>query len=99
MAKIPIAVISESSDHSRIAAFTCTNTIVNELKKRIKDSMKKVILWSDGCPSQFRSKYGFALMTYFDKLVQVKWHYNEAHNEKVSIVGLARQLKEWFLGW
>ena len=98
MAKIPIAVISESSDHSRIAAFTCTNTIVNELKKRIKDSMKKVILWSDGCPSQFRSKYGFALMTYFDKLVQVKWHYNEAHNEKVSIVGVGETIKRVVFG-
>ena len=37
LAKIPIAVISKSSDHSQIAAFTCTNTIVNELKKRMKD--------------------------------------------------------------
>ena len=33
LAKIPIAVISESSNHSRIAAFTCTNAIVNKLKK------------------------------------------------------------------
>ena len=37
LVKIPIAVINESSDHSRIAAFTCTNAIVNELKKRMKD--------------------------------------------------------------
>ena len=36
-AKIPIAVISESSDHSRIAVFICTNAIVNELKKRMKE--------------------------------------------------------------
>ena len=33
LAKIPIAVISESNNHSRIAAFTCTNAIVNELKE------------------------------------------------------------------
>ena len=50
-AKIPVVVISESSDYSRIGAFTCTNTIVNELKKRMKDSLKKVILWSDGWSS------------------------------------------------
>ena len=56
LAKVPIAVISESSDHSQIAAFTCTSAIVNELKKRMNDSLKKVILWSDGCSSQFRSK-------------------------------------------
>ena len=35
LAKIPIAVTGQSSHHSRIAAFTCTNAIVNELKKRI----------------------------------------------------------------
>ena len=33
LAKITIAVISESSDHSQIAVFTCTNAIVNELKR------------------------------------------------------------------
>ena len=66
-AKIPIAAISESSDRSRIATFICTNAIVNESKKRMKDLLKKAILRSDGCLSQFPSKYMFALMTHFDK--------------------------------
>ena len=82
LAKIPIAVTSESSDHSRIAAFNCTNAIVNELKKRMKDSLKKVSLWSDECSSQIHSKYVFALMTHFDKSVQLEWHYNKAHYEE-----------------
>ena len=47
LAKIPISVISECRDHCRLAAFTSTNTTVNELKKRMKDSLKKVFLWSD----------------------------------------------------
>ena len=63
LAKILTAVISEACDHYRIAAFTCTNPIINELKKRMKDSMKKFILWSNRFSSQFRSKYVFALMT------------------------------------
>ena len=37
LAKISIAVISESSDLSRIVAFNCSNAIVNELRKRMKD--------------------------------------------------------------
>ena len=49
--KIPMAVISENSDHSRIAVFICTSAIVNELKKRMKELFKKVILWSAGCSS------------------------------------------------
>ena len=88
LAKIPIAVISESSDDSQIAVFTCANAIVNELKKRMKGSLKKVILWSDGCSSQFRSKYVNALMTHFNKLVQLEWHYNEAHHGKVPMDGV-----------
>ena len=64
MAKIPIAVISGSRDHSRIAGFTCTNAI-NELEKKMKDSLKKVFLWNDGSSSQLCSKYVFVLMTHF----------------------------------
>ena len=48
----------------------------------MKDSLKNFILWSDGCSSQFRSKYVLALMTHFDKSVQLKWHYNKAHYGK-----------------
>ena len=68
--KIPIAVISRSSDLFRIAGFSCTNDICNELKKRIKDSLKKVILWTVEGSLQFHFKYVFAVMTHFDKSVQ-----------------------------
>ena len=61
--KIPIAVISESSAHSRITAFTCTNAIVNKLKKMVKGSFKKLIFLSDRCSLQFCSKYAFSSIT------------------------------------
>ena len=98
LAKIPIAVISESSDHSRIAAFTCTNAIVNELKKRMEDSLKKAILWGDGCSSQFRSKYVFALMTHFDKLVQLEWHYHKAQHGKGPMDDVGGTIKRVVFG-
>ena len=92
-AKICIAVISESSDHSLIAAFTCTNAIINELKNKIKDLFKKVILWSDGWLSQFRCKYVFALMTHFDKSVHLEWHYSETHHGKSLMDGVGGTIK------
>ena len=55
--KIPVAVVSESSDHSRIATFIYTNPTVNESKKRMKDSFEKVISQSNEYASQFSSKY------------------------------------------
>ena len=94
LVKIAIAVISESSDHFQIATFTCTNTIANGLEKRLKDSLKKVVLWSDGYLSQFRSKYMFAFMKHFDKSAQVDWHYKEAHHGKGPMDGVGRTIKK-----
>ena len=82
LTKISIAVISGPSDHSLIVSFNWTNVIVNELKMRMKNSSKKVILWSDGCSLQFCTKYVFALMTNLDKSVQSEWHFNEASHWK-----------------
>ena len=82
LTKISIAVISEPSDHSLIVSFNWTNVIVNELKMRMKNSSKKVILWSDGCSLQFCTKYVFALMTNLDKSVQSEWHFNEVNHWK-----------------
>ena len=91
-------MINESSDHSRIAAFTCTNTLANELKKWMKDSLKKVILCGDGCSSQFHSKHVFALMTHFDKSVQLELHYNEAHHGKGPMNGVGGTIKRVIFG-
>ena len=66
LTKVPMAVISKSNDHSRIAAFSCIVTIVGELKK-LTNELHKMILWSNGCSSQFRSKFVFALLTHFDR--------------------------------
>ena len=55
--KRPITVVSESSDHSRLAALTCSDFVMKEVEKHI--FLKKIIIWSDGCASQFRSRYVF----------------------------------------
>ena len=81
LTKVPIAVISESNDHSRIAAFSCIVTIVDELKK-LMGELRKMILWSDGCFSQFCSKFVFALLTHFDRNIALQWNYNEVHHNK-----------------
>ena len=60
----------------------------------MKDSFKKkVILWSDRCSSQFRSKYVLASVTHFDQLVQLEWHYNEAHHGKGFMDGVGGTVK------
>ena len=83
----------------------CTNANVNELKKRMKDSLKKVIcslkkviLWTNGCSSHFRIKYVFTLTMHFDKSEQLEWHYNEAHHEKLPMDGVDEAIKRVVFG-
>ena len=75
---ISTTITSESSDHSRIAAFSCVNAVIKHAQEQIKPvQIHKVIVWSDGCAAQFRSKFVFMLMTYFDSNIDLEWNYNE----------------------
>ena len=91
---VPITITSESSDHSRNAAFSCVNMIIQYMQKKTHpENINKVFVWSDGCASQFRSKFVFSLMTYFDKTMDVEWHYNEAHHGKGPMDGVGGTVK------
>ena len=69
--KVPVTIKSELSDHSYIS------------QARLKpEKLKKYFIWREGCASQFRSKLVFVLMTYFDKAIDIEWHYNESHHGK-----------------
>ena len=62
-------VTSEATDHSRIAAFSYINLITDSLQKKFPSQFNNYpvfYIWSDGCPSQFRSRFVFALMTHFN---------------------------------
>ena len=49
----PVTITSESSNHSRIAAFSCVNKILKVVEERI-NPIKKVIAWSDRMGVQFK---------------------------------------------
>ena len=92
LTKVPMAVISESNHHSRIAAFSYIVTIFDELKKMMGE-LRKVILWSDGCSSQFHSKFIFARLTHFDRNIALQWNYNEDHHGKGPMDGVGGTIK------
>ena len=60
LVKRPVAVVSESSDHSRIAALTCIDFVIKEVERHT--NLTKIIMWSDGCAAQFRSHFVFKLL-------------------------------------
>ena len=55
-------------------------------------------MWSDGCASQFRSKFLFALLIHFEKGINLEWHYNEAHDGKGPMDGVGGTIKRVIYG-
>ena len=45
-------------------------------------------IWSDGCASQFRSRFVFALMTHLNPDYTIQWYYNERHHGKGHMDGV-----------
>ena len=90
----PVTSTSESSDHSRIAAFSFINKILKVMEERI-NRIKKVNAWSDGMGVQFCSRFVFTLLSTINQEIDVEWHYNEAHHGKRpmdSVTGTIKNL-------
>ena len=90
-----IMVVTEASDHSRIAAHCLIQRVVEEVRKKIgnRDDTLTVHLWSDGCASQFRSRYVFHLTTVFPESYRVIRYYNERHHGKGPMDGIGGCVK------
>ena len=89
-------VTSEATDHSRIAAFSCINLIIDSLRKTFPSQFNNYLvfyIWSDGCASQFRSRFVFALMTHFNPDYNIQGHYNERHHGKGPMAGVGGTVK------
>ena len=90
------SVTSEATDHSRIAAFSCINLIIDSLQKKFPSQFNNYpvfYIWSDGCASQFRSRFVFASMTYFNPDYNIQWYYYERHHGKGPMDGAGETVK------
>ena len=89
-----ITIISEASDHSRIATFTCINKVFDFVREKHNLPPEVTLhIWSDGCAGQFRSRYVFALVSQIDSKVDVNWYYNERHHGKGPMNGIGGTIK------
>ena len=89
-------VTSEATDHSRIAAFSCINLIIDWLQKKFPSQFNNYPMfytWSDGCASQFWSRFVFALMTDFNLDYTVQLYYNENNHGMGPMEGVGRIIK------
>ena len=94
-----VTVVSEASDHSRIAAFTCVNKVLNFMREKY-DLPSGIILhvWSDGCSAQFRSWFVFRLLCDMYRSIKLRLYYNERHHEKGPMDGVGGTLKNLVYG-
>ena len=93
--KVPLTIVSEANDHSRIASFTCVSKVIECIEERLPllTSLRRVYIWSDGCASQFRSRYVFSLLTHLHPSKDIEWNYNEAHHGKGPMDGIGGTIK------
>ena len=91
------AIVSEASDHSRIAAHTCTQRIIDEVivlhPNLLNYDKLDVHIWSDGCSAQFRSRFVFQLTTEFTDKFNVTRYYHERHHGKGPMDGIGGCIK------
>ena len=90
-------IVSEAKDHSRIAAHTCINKVIELMIEKhfhLKDFQNLDLhIWSDGCSVQFRSKYVFALTSLFPSNFNVTRYYNERYHGKGPMDGIGGCVK------
>ena len=62
--KLPITITSEESDKSRVTSLSYVNKIITHSLEKLNQQIKTVYIVSDGCASQFRSRYVFSHLTH-----------------------------------
>ena len=93
--KEAITVTSETSDHSRSASVSCLQKVIHFVREKYTHLPLKlnVIVWSDGCAAQFRSRYVFLLLSKSEASINLNWFYNERHHGKGHMDGIRGTLK------
>ena len=84
-------MVSESSDYSQIAALPCINFLIKEVERHTK--LTKMIMWSDGCAAQLRSRFVFKVLASYHSYLQLEWDYNEAHHGNGAMDGIGGTIK------
>jgi len=89
---IPITVTTDSNEHSRVTSLSCIDKIISHIEEKV-GSFSKLYVWSDGCASQFRSRFVFSFLSHFHLDKEIEWHFNEAHHGKGPMDGVGGTIK------
>ena len=85
------ALVTLENDHSCNVSFGLNDFLIKEAFKYKHCDVVK--FWSDGCASQFRSRYAFYMMTKFNPDINIQWHYFEANHGNGAVDGIGGRVK------
>ena len=57
-----VVVLTENSDHNRIASMSCLKKVINTVETVCGKSFTNIVLWRDGMGTQFPSRFIFQLL-------------------------------------
>ena len=87
-----IAIVTEASNHSRMATNSLILKVIDEVKSQYLHfsyfEKLGIHLWSDGCASKFRSRFVFHLTVFFPESYQLIPYYNQRYHGKDPTDGI-----------
>ena len=72
---MPTTITLEASDKSRMSSITCVKKVIDHILSKLVNKIDMVYIVSDGCASQFWSKFVFKLLTLIHPEIVLEWHY------------------------
>ena len=84
-------LVTTENDHSCNVTFALNNLLIKEALTQ--KACKIIKFWSDGCASQFRSRYAFFMLTKFNPGINLEWNFFEANHGKGAVDGIGGRVK------
>ena len=86
-------IISDCLSHDKFLALHFNKLIIERIRQLVPN-LEQVHFWSDGCASQFKSKYCFYfLATEYPSDIRLTWSFFESHHGKGPVDGVGGKVK------
>ena len=69
---LPAVIVSNETNHERNIAFSCNNKLLDIIRNKVPE-LEVVYFWSDGCASQFRSRFVFKSFLLYPRNLNFFW--------------------------
>ena len=72
--RLPITITTEESDKSRVTSLLYASKFITHSLEKLNQQIKTMYIVSDGCASQFQSRYVFSRLMHIQPDIITEWH-------------------------